>query len=48
MIFADSVESESYVSEETQYFTPNPPGFVDQNGVYYVNGEYLSMVDKLH
>lgn len=36
---ADSVETESYVSEEAQYAYPAPAGYLDPNGVYYVNGK---------
>lgn len=40
MLFSDSMESESFVSEEPQYLYTTPTGYVDPtSGIYYVNGE---------
>ncbi|XP_022193589.2 uncharacterized protein LOC111051386 [Nilaparvata lugens] len=42
---ADSVESSEYLAEEQpQYFAP-PGGFIDQNGVFYVNGGTYEFYD---
>ncbi|XP_054276869.1 uncharacterized protein LOC128995868 isoform X2 [Macrosteles quadrilineatus] len=41
----DSVETESYVSEEAQYAYPAPAGYLDPNGVYYVNGNTFETYD---
>lgn len=42
---ADSVESSEYLAEEQAQYFPPPGGFIDQNGVFYVNGGSYEVYD---